>query len=385
MLIDDRSNQTMSNSVKILLLEDSEDDTGLIFRELKRDGLLFSLKRVESREEYISAIASFQPDIILSDHALPQFNSIDAYKYYKEIDLQIPFILVTGTVSEEFAVNIIKQGVDDYIIKSNLSRLPSAIRNAISKRRAEQEKKEAQQNLLAQNDELVKINEELDSFVYSVSHNLRSPLLSVLGLINLLTSEVALDSTGANYVHLMKRSILQLDDTLKDILEYSRNSHEKLVITQIDFQNLVETSVEKFLHIKDIHSIKIDTKINGKLPFYSDSYRLSIILRNLISNSINYRDEKKSTSLLNVNATISEEQVVIELEDNGVGIDSELVPDIFKMFYRANEKSTGAGLGLYIVKEVVNRLGGKLELTSKVNIGTKVIVTLPNKLNAESS
>lgn len=379
------NNHKLNDLTSILLLEDSEDDAGLIFRELKRDGFLFSLQRVETRSDFINAIDTHKPDIILSDHALPQFNSIDAYQYYKEINLQIPFILVTGTVSEEFAVNMIKQGVDDYILKSNLSRLPSAIHNAVSKRRAEQEKREAQQSLQLQNEKLMKINKELDNFVYSVSHNLRSPLLSVLGLINLLTTEIALEPAATNYINLMKRSVLQLDGTLKDILEYSHNSHDQVDVTQIDLQSIAKACFAKFQHIKDMHSLNVEIKVTGDLPFYSDAHRLSLVICNLISNSINYRDEKKNVSTLNISAHISKEQAIIKLEDNGVGIESKLIPNVFGMFYRANEKSTGAGLGLYITKEVVNRLKGSIELTSKVNQGTKVTVTIPNKSNATPS
>ena len=105
----------MAKLLKILMLEDSEDDAGLVSLALERDDIPFEFKRVETKKDYVHSIDNFQPDVILSDHSLPQFNSIDALKIYNEKELEIPFILVTGSVSEEFAVNIIKQGADDYI------------------------------------------------------------------------------------------------------------------------------------------------------------------------------------------------------------------------------------------------------------------------------
>ncbi len=117
--------------MKILILEDVEEDVVLIERILKKDGLAFNTLQVDTRDEFIDAMNNFGPDVILSDHGLPQFNSTEALEICRGKSKKIPFILVTGTVSEEFAVNCIKQGADDYILKSNLSRLPSAIRNSL--------------------------------------------------------------------------------------------------------------------------------------------------------------------------------------------------------------------------------------------------------------
>src|ERR1041385_1148659 len=115
--------KSMSKELRILMLEDLEDDAGLLDRALTKEKIAFTRMRVDTREEFIDALHSFGPDLILSDHALPQFNSIEALKIVQETNLEIPFIIVTGSVSEEFAVNCIKKGVDDYVLKSNLSRL----------------------------------------------------------------------------------------------------------------------------------------------------------------------------------------------------------------------------------------------------------------------
>ena len=131
----------MSISLKILILEDSAEDVSLMERELKRSGIEFMSKVVKTRQDYESAIHEFNPDVILSDHSLPQFNSIEAMKIWKEhrlaTGLMIPFILITGSVSEEFAVQCIKAGADDYILKDRLKRLPASILSALEKIRLE--------------------------------------------------------------------------------------------------------------------------------------------------------------------------------------------------------------------------------------------------------
>src|SRR5687768_18455246 len=124
----------MDRELKILMLEDLEEDIGLIEHSLRKEGLEFVSRYADTRDEYVRALEDFHPDVILSDHALPQFNSVEALTICRKTSFNTPFILVTGTVSEEFAVSCLKQGADDYVLKSNLVRLPTAIINALKQR-----------------------------------------------------------------------------------------------------------------------------------------------------------------------------------------------------------------------------------------------------------
>src|SRR5688500_9387592 len=162
----------MESTLKILILEDMEEDVVLIKRTLKNAGLLFETRQAHSREGFVQALNEYSADVILSDHSLPQFNSVEALEICKKRGSQVPFILVTGAVSEEFAVTCLKQGADDYVLKSNLARLPSAIKNAIRKRELALQQKNAELELRSRNEELVKINKGMERFIYSVSHNI---------------------------------------------------------------------------------------------------------------------------------------------------------------------------------------------------------------------
>jgi signal transduction histidine kinase len=365
--------------LKILMLEDLQDDVGLIERTLRKEGMTFMSKRVDSQEEFSDCLIHFQPDVILSDHALPQFNSLEALKICRKQAVNVPFILVTGTVSEEFAVSCLKQGADDYVLKSNMVRLPSAIHNALKQRHHEVKRKKAERTLRKQNEELVKINQELDSFVYSVSHNLRAPLMSVLGLINLVQLENKDgDETINHYFRMMQHSIHKLDDTLKEILDYSRNARSALNITEIDIQKMVEESFERLKYMEGSENISKSIELGEVYPFYTDAYRLSVIVNNLVSNAIKYRDVNKGHNELVVKVRVSETQLDLSFHDNGIGISDEFLPRIFEMFYRATERSEGAGLGLYIVRETVDKLHGAIAVESQLGKGTTFKVTLPN-------
>jgi PAS domain S-box-containing protein len=135
----------MNKNLKILILEDLLEDVDLIERELKRAGIRFTSTVVNNQQQFEDALTAVRPDVILSDHSLPSFNSIDALKIYKEkqsqFDFEAPFILVTGAVSEEFAVNCIKAGADDYILKDRLKRLPGSIENALERAHLEAERR----------------------------------------------------------------------------------------------------------------------------------------------------------------------------------------------------------------------------------------------------
>lgn len=365
--------------LKILMLEDLQDDVGLIERTLRKEGMVFSSKRVDTQEEFTECLEYYQPDVILSDHALPQFNSLEALKICRKKAVNIPFILVTGTVSEEFAVSCLKQGADDYVLKSNMVRLPSAIHNALKQRHHEVKRKKAERTLRKQNEELVKINKELDSFVYSVSHNLRAPLMSVLGLINLVQLENKNgDEVMLGYFEMMQHSIHKLDETLKEILDYSRNARSALTITQVDITRMIEESFDRMKYMEGSDQITKIIKAERMNPFFTDAYRLSVIINNLVSNAIKYRDVNKERNELVVTVDIGETDLTLDFRDNGIGIAREYVPKIFEMFFRATERSEGAGLGLYIVRETVDKLHGTIEVRSAIGEGTTFHVKLPN-------
>jgi len=371
----------MESELKILMLEDQEDEAGLIDRVLRKERVQFVRKRVDTREEFINALDEFKPDVILSDHALPQFNSIEALRICLSRKLNVPFILVTGTVSEEFAVNCLKRGADDYVLKSNLSRLPLAIRYALRQHRNEINRQTHEEMLRKQNEELTKINRELDAFVYSVSHDLRSPLSSILGLINILKMDKNLSQeTMLNYVQMIEKSVLKLDETLQGVLNYSRNARGELVITEVDVKKQIEKAIEQLRYIEGAEAISFQIDVVDHTSLFTDEYRLSVILTNLLSNAIKYADRNKDNQIIEIKATITPAHMTMVIRDNGIGIPQDQIHRVFGMFYRATERSKGAGLGLYIVKEAIDKLNGNIVIQSELGSETLVHITIPNNL-----
>lgn len=228
-------------------------------------------------------------------------------------------------------------------------------------------------------DELVKANFELDSFVYRSSHDLRAPLRSVLGLINLVRLENE-PQQQSHYLDLIEKSVNRLDNFINDLTHFSRNSRVSIEQKKIDFNAILDESVENLRYMENADRVKLHVDILQDCDFFSDPPRISIILHNLISNAVKYQRTSIDDSFVSVDIRISEQNATITVTDNGTGIEDEYLPRIFDMFFRASAKSYGSGLGLYITKQVVEKLSGSLHVESKLNVGTTFVITLPNLL-----
>lgn len=239
------------------------------------------------------------------------------------------------------------------------------------------QRKRAERKLTKQFKQLQKTNHELDRFVYSTSHDLRAPLASILGLINIAELE-EIPQTQRSYLQLIRNNISRLDGFINDILDYSRNSRTDVNISQINLRKVIAELRERL----EPGELKVDIKIDDPVPFYSDASRLEIILNNLFSNAIKFQDSMKDESCITIDAKVTSEKAIIVFSDNGIGIEEKYVGRVFDMFFRATEKAKGSGLGLYIVKETVEKLGGTIVVNSEYGKGTTFKATVPNMANS---
>jgi PAS domain S-box-containing protein len=236
--------------------------------------------------------------------------------------------------------------------------------------------KEAEEQLTEQNEELTKINSELDRFVYSASHDLRAPLRSVKGLLNMVKMD-ADQSNTEKYLNLIEKSIDKLDHFITDIVQHSRNSRLEILPKEINFQEVIENSIESLKYMDDADKVRSVIHINNQHKFYSDDSRLSIIFNNIIANAVSYRDKRKD-SFIQIYVDVQPSMAVIRFSDNGIGVADEFRQKIFKMFFRASVDSKGSGLGLYIVKAALDKLNGKIGVNSILGVGTTFTIELPS-------
>ncbi len=225
--------------------------------------------------------------------------------------------------------------------------------------------------------ELRKINFELDSFVYHASHDLRAPLCSLEGLFNLIKNETEEDIRNKCVQEGLK-SIKRLDGFISDLTDLSRNNRTIISPAKIKFRKIIKRTLTNLKYIKDAERIQLSVEIDKKADFYSDKHRMKIIFMNLVSNAIKYQDENKTNPSLTISIKCDEEAAVISFRDNGIGIEEKYKSKVFDMFFRGTILATGSGLGLYIVKEVMLKLGGSLDLISEEKVGTIITLKIPN-------
>lgn len=220
-------------------------------------------------------------------------------------------------------------------------------------------------------------NTELDNFVYKVSHDLRAPLSSIRGLVNLAQLPGNNDNLR-DYLKLVGQKIEQLDHFIGDVLSHSKNLKLELKVGIVDFQKIVEKTFSDLSYLDGTGKLQKEIAIQGD-NFYGDSWRMEEIFRNLVSNAIKYRKLDDTIPRIAIGIMITRKAVEINFGDNGIGIDPVNLTKIFDMFYRASLQSDGSGLGLYIVKNAIDKLGGRVTAQSQLGQGTTFMITLPNQ------
>jgi PAS domain S-box-containing protein len=611
----------VKKGIKILMVEDHAFDAELIQRELVKSKLNFTAKVVETKKSFEKALTEFIPDIILSDHSLPGFDSREALAIFHERNLQIPFILVTGTVSEEFAVESLKSGADDYILKSALKRLPSAITNALHKKRVEREssemfsrykmilemmpagcvindanfkflywnaeaekmfgyknhevlgkhpsetitpsqsqadlnkkfqeikegkafetginenvtkngdtivcewrnsrltdghgkfigilsicvnvtekvaaerelikfaslvesstefigvtdmkgqlnylnksgcllvgldkskvnqkqiqhffseadfervyedilpeilldgkwegefrfkhftsgksipiylygflikdpdsrpvavafvahditrQKESEQKLKRSEEKLQYTLEELNTFIYKASHDLKGPLSSIIGLLTLVKDLGVEGPELFKYLDMIESSTRKLDSVLSGLIETMRVKDIERSAEKIDFNTIINNVLKGIEYSQNFDKVKFNLDVKVNKDFFSHSIIIHSILQNLIENAIKYHHYDQPSPQIFIRVKEQKDGVSITIKDNGPGMRKEVLEKIFEMYYRGNESSKGSGLGLYIVKTAVKRLEGEIEVTSEEGNGTMFTIYLPS-------
>ncbi len=219
---------------------------------------------------------------------------------------------------------------------------------------------------------------ELDRFVYSASHDLSAPLKSVLGLVQIARIEKEQERI-AEYYHHIEFSVQKLDLVIKSMVEFSRNYHLDVRVAYFNFCDLVAEVLEELAFWPEARKVNFRNTVPKASALKSDSQRLKVVLHNLISNSVKYADLTKEESFIQIGYEKSDGGDTIMISDNGIGIEQGRQSRIFEMYYRATDRSQGSGLGLFIVKEIILKLGGTIDVKSSLGHGSTFRIYIPDE------
>lgn len=383
----------MDKELRILMLEDVSSDAELIEHALRKGNIYFISKHVDSKENFIRELNDFVPDVILSDFNLPAFNGLEALAIVTKGFPDIPFILVTGALGEERAVEVLKSGASDYILKNNLSRLSHALLRALREAEEKKERKWAEERLKEYATELERANQELrkideikSEFVSVASHELRTPLASIKNAVQLIlkgkTGEINENQT--KFLQMADRNIDRLTSLLNDLLDLSRIESGKVLMNfkEIGLRSTIEFTLSSFKPQADARSIKLGINVPAELPsVYGDRERLEQILTNLIGNAMKFTTEGGEITVSAIPFNKNKNMVAVSVKDSGVGISKDQLEKVFEKFHQVEGSLTrtvqGTGLGLAIAKGLVEASHGSIWAESELGKGSTFTFTLP--------
>ncbi len=315
------------------------------------------------------------PDIrvILCDQRMPTQTGV---QFFEQIRSQHPLpirVLITGYTDIESVIDSINKGNIFRYIKKPWT--DTDVKSAIE----ESNKFYIANSLLTlKNEELEKAYLELDKFAYSVTHDMRGPLMSLLGAIDISKNSDNI-SEIKDTLGMMEKSVQKLDDFIKSIHEYYSLKRGQLQISEINFKEMVSDLYDLYGIAGKLEHINFTVNVVQNDPFRSDAVFLKIILNNLVANAFKFQRHDIVGKIVDLNITVHKGNVELIVRDNGIGIQNEYVNDIFKMFFRATSSEIGSGFGLYNVKDALTKLNGEIFVTSTLNEGTTFKVIIPSK------
>lgn len=366
----------LNHPVKILILEHEPGDIDLLQYELRKGGLQYSSMIVQDRENYEKALRDFKPDIVLSDYALPQFDGATAFYIKKEISPDTPFIIVSGTIGEENAVELIKAGVTDYALKDKLVSIVTKINRALKESREYRAKKDQEEKLKNYARELERSNKELEEFAYIASHDLQEPLRMVGSFLQLLQQRYQnkLDKEANEFIYYAVDGAARMKRLISDLLNYSRTNRE-WVIERVDVSDIVREAVKNLT--ASINESGATINFEDMPVLDTDPAQMLQLFQNLIGNAIKFRKEGRPP-VIKIRASEKNTHWLFSVEDNGIGIDPQYSEKIFVIFKTLHNRVRfeGTGIGLAVAKKIVEKHCGKIWFESVPGRGTTFYFTL---------
>jgi signal transduction histidine kinase len=412
----------MKEHIKILLIEDNADDAYLIIRQLTKSGMSFISEVVETRKTFEHSLETFCPDIILSDYSLPTFDAVSAFEILKSSNLNIPFIIISGTIGEENAVMLMKKGVTDFSSKNNLPALSQKVERALKETEEKLEKEALLEQLKIQTAELLIANQELEiqnaekekrsiellnankellAFNFISSHDLQEPLRKIQVFISILTEKEMENMTpsGKKNMERINVAATRMRQLIEDLLDFSRISVADHKYEINDLESIIEDvksdlkdliyEKQAIINIERLSSVKIIAFQFRQLIYNLLSNALKFSLPGVapqitIQSSILKNDDFK---ILNLNHSHQKcDYWNLSIKDNGIGFKGESNENIFIIFQRLHpiDKYSGTGIGLAIVKKIVDNHNGIIVASGELNKGAVFNIYIPIEENKKT-
>ena len=364
----------MGEPLHLLQVEDCESDAELLRQILGDSGYDVQSARVECAEEMQRALVEREWDVIIADYRLPGFSAPQALDVLRESGRNIPFIVVSGAVGEDVAVETMRCGAHDYLLKSSLTRLAAAVKREIGSARRRRQQHERERMLVK---ELERSNADLQAYAYSVSHDLQEPLRVVSCYIDLIErrSRTQLNEECRELLSMVRASARRMTDLLKGLLEFSRAGLSDRAISEIDCRAVLDEVIESLaIEIRNTGA-RISIGAMPVVPGWEGP--LQQVFLNLVGNALKYRN-RHAAPQISISAELRGDEWQFTVQDNGIGFEMAQAESIFGVFRRLDPgERQGTGIGLAITRRIVERHGGRIWAQSSPGRGAKFHFTIP--------
>ncbi|MFT7346551.1 MAG: two-component system sensor histidine kinase/response regulator [Cryomorphaceae bacterium] len=356
--------------ISVLYLDDEEPNLSAFKASFRRT---HDVRTANTAEEALALIAEEEPHIIIADQRMPEVSGVEFFQTICEKYPDPQRILLTAYTSSQTVIDAVNKGhIDKYLVKPWDRELMEKTLSSVY------ESYKTRVEIKRTNIELYRVNAELNRFVYSVSHDLRAPLLSLLGLLDLSKDEQD-PKQVQEYYELMKTSIRKMDDYIQTTLQYYRNLKTNLNLENVNLNELINEIIEPLINYNS--NVRFKVNIDDDAVIHSDRVRLKIALNNLITNAVKYGFKESNTPYeicISVEEKDGSSRIIVS--DEGKGIPPEQLKKIFEIFFSAEaaNKVESNGLGLYLVRQAMDKIQGTVSVRSQQNVGTEFEINLPN-------
>jgi signal transduction histidine kinase len=370
---------TVRTSLRVLLVEDSPDDAEIVLAALRHGGCEPHWTRVDNAPHMRAALRENTWDLVLCDYAMPRFDALSALEVLKGEQLDVPFIIVSGTMGEETAVAAMKAGAQDFFSKDRLARLPAAIERELREARIRAEQRQMQDRMLL-SDRLVAVG----TLAAGVAHEINNPLAYVIGNIEFAIEQLTrLRERGApNEVADALVALRQAREgterirvTARDLKVFCRTDEAER--TSVDLERVLESAIRMAWN-EVRHRAKLVRDFSPLRRVDGNENRLGQVFLNLLINAAQaigsgHADQHE----IRVTTRCTKDRSVVEISDTGPGMPQEVLKRLFEPFFTTKPIGVGTGLGLSICHGIISDLGGSIQIDSKVGVGTTARVELP--------
>lgn len=358
------------SKLRVLLVEDDSSDSELILHTMENAGFAVEHDVVQTAERFEAHIRKNGYDMILADYRLPGWNGMETVEILRRTGLDIPVVLVSGALGEQNAVECIKQGAADYVLKDHLTRLQTSVRRVLEEKRLRDENRHAQE-------ELARSNRDLEQFAYVASHDLQEPLRMVAMYTQLLAERYQgqLDASADKYIRYAVDGALRMQALVQDLLAFSRVGRTGIDLQEIESLEVVEIALKNLQGAIQESGAKIS---RGDLPgIAADKTQMIQLFQNLIGNAIKFHGPDQPH--IRITAEREEGSWRFAVQDNGIGIPAKHLDEVFGVFKRLHtrEEYPGNGIGLAICKKIVEQHGGSIWVESQPKRGSDFRFTIP--------